>query len=98
MSKYTKKVKLYKTVKLVIEFLSDKTEGYNVGVYELDNLIMLVGDINCGIGIYNKDSKSFQYFIAKNIDAILKSDDRKVYEDVDIETLIERLCEQDDNV
>lgn len=85
-------------MELVIEFLSDKTEGYNVGVYELDNLIMLVGDINCGIGIYNKDSKSFQYFIAKNIDAILKSDDRKVYEDVDIETLIERLCEQDDNV
>ena len=85
-------------MKLMTEFLSERTEGYNVGVYEMDNLIMFVGDIHCGLAIYGRAGKSFHFYVAKNIDAILESDDAEVYDEVDIEPFIKRLCEQDDDI
>ncbi len=88
-----------KLMEMMIEFLAERTSHHNVGIYEMDNLIMYVGDINCGISIFSKHKKTFEHYVARNIDAILEEDDAKAYEEVDMETLIARLCEQhDDNI
>ena len=84
-------------MEMMIEFLAERTSHHNVGIYEMDNLIMYVGDINCGISIFCKASGKFEHYVARNIDAILEEDDAKTYESTDIETLIDRLCEQDDD-
>ena len=86
-----------KLMEMMVEFLAERTSHHNVGIYEMDNLIMYVGDINCGISILSKHKKTFEHYAARNIDAILEEDDAKAYEEVDIETLIDRLCEQDDD-
>ena len=86
-----------KLMEMMIEFLTERTSHHNVGIYEMDNLIMYVGDINCGISIFRKREKTFEHYVATNIDAILEDDDAKAYEEVDTETLIDRLCQQDDD-
>lgn len=78
---------------MVIEFIEERTDGCNVGIYEMDNLSMYVGDEHCGLAVYSKTDKSFQFYIAKNIEAILESDEKEIYDEVNIETFIERLCE-----
>ena len=81
---------------MVVEFLEERTEGCNVAIYEMDNLSMFIGDVTSGLAVYTKYDKSFQFYIAKNIEAILETDEKEIYDQVDIETFIERLCEQDD--
>lgn len=83
-------------MEMMIEFLEERVEHHNVGIFEMDNLIMFVGDINCGISILCKHTNKFEHYVASSIDLILEEDDAKAYEQVDIETLIARLCEQDD--
>lgn len=81
----------------MIEFLEERTERHNVGIYGMDNLIMLVGDINCGVSIFCKSANTFEHFVATNMDAILNDDEVETYDQVDLEELISRLCEQDDD-
>ena len=83
-------------MEMMAEFLEERTQHHNVGIYEMDNLIMFVGDINCGVTVFRKQDEAFDHYIAKNIDAILDEDEEKIYEQVDIETFIDRICEQHD--
>ena len=87
------KIKQPAAVEMMAEYICEKTNKCNVGVYELPNIIMCSGNTYCGLAIFNIESKSFKFFTAKTYDAMTAGRTDEVYDQVEVVQFVKQLNE-----
>ena len=77
-------------MKMMIEYLEGYSSSYAV-IQSSHGIIFAIGSKRSGLAVYSKNSKSFHFYHANNVDIVLDNDE-EVYEEVDLETFCRDLA------